>query len=88
MPDPVVVWMKIMQKLFRKQEIEYDDMLGYLTKEDMQKLREARERPSRKVLHKKWLCGVCRHEYFYRIIRCPQCESQRVEEIKAFGNNV
>ncbi len=56
---------------------------AWLTKEDMQKLREAATRkmsPLRKELYKTWDCTKCSSSYFYAVIRCPSCESLSIEE--------
>jgi uncharacterized OB-fold protein len=74
--------MRFLQKLVSKKQLEYDDTLGYITKEEMQKLREVAhpQRKHPKVNHRRYSCGRCGSRYFYKILACPQCESKRIEE--------
>lgn len=77
--------MKVLQHLLMKQkkEITYDDTVGFLTKDDMKKLKEASKKkrsPHRKSTYKIWNCKACGHACFYAVIRCPSCESRSIEE--------
>lgn len=80
--------MKLIQRLLRKQnnghkEIEYDNMMGFLTKEDKQKLWTATHKPRsphRRSSYMKWICNSCKNVYFYAVIRCPTCESRQIEQ--------
>ncbi len=81
--------MKLISKLLKKQDAEYDDTMGYLTKEDMEKLRTATKRPPspyRKSTYKKWLCKECAGSFFYAVKKCPSCESQKIEEVTQQAN--
>lgn len=73
----------IRKLLHKEREIQYDETLGYLTQEDLQKLREAAEKSvslHRKQSYKTWICVSCERAYFYAVLRCPQCESGMIEE--------
>lgn len=77
--------MKLVQKLMAKNkpELEYDDTIGWLTKEDLIKLRKARTKqasPHRKTTYKTWDCSSCNSRFFYSIMRCPACESGSITE--------
>ena len=79
--------MKVLQKLLSmhggKKNFTYDDAMGFLTKDDMKKLKEATTKPRsphRKTTCIKWICAKCSKSYFYRIARCPACESRNVKE--------
>ena len=78
--------MKVLQRLLTKhkrKELDYDDTISMLTKEDMQKLKEASNKkrsPHRKSTYKIWNCKACGHACFYAVIRCPSCESRAIEE--------
>ncbi|MBI4175719.1 MAG: hypothetical protein HY518_00805 [Candidatus Aenigmarchaeota archaeon] len=66
-------------KIGESKEVKYDDTFGFLTGEDMKKLREATQKPSsphRKRHYITWDCAKCGHEFFYHVMKCPLCESK------------
>ncbi|MBI2233276.1 MAG: hypothetical protein HYU56_05115 [Candidatus Aenigmarchaeota archaeon] len=72
----------IQRLLGKEKEVVYDKTLGYLTREDIERLKEATKKPEspvRKKFYKTWICGSG-HLFFYRILRCPLCESRKIEE--------
>ncbi len=36
---------------------------------------------SRKASYKTWLCGMCKHESFYKILRCVLCGSNSIKPV-------
>lgn len=55
---------------------------GYLTKKDMDMLREASKRQlkHKKMFPKKLSCGSCSYTWFYQSLRCPSCASPSVRQ--------
>lgn len=56
---------------------------GFLTKEEIHKLKIASQRtlsPLRKKSYKTWVCNMCKHAFFYTVARCPLCESTSIME--------
>jgi|GEM_PF-4603177 len=79
--------MNVIQKLFRKDaqrgQENYEDINGWLTKEDIQKLRSAtvpKRSEHRKDTYTIWECRDCSHSYYYKTLRCPLCSSESVAE--------
>jgi hypothetical protein len=73
--------MRTLRSLLKRSEgkyQDYDDTMGYLTKEDMEKIKAISQRPQRKA-HETWICRACNHKYFYMILKCPACESNMIE---------
>jgi len=73
--------MGILELLFGKDGSE--NVSGFLTKEEIQKLKQATKKPMsqhRKRMYKTWICRRCEHPFFYTIIRCPLCESDKIAE--------
>ncbi len=81
-----------MIKLIHKIEnIKYDRILGFLTRDDMEKLKTATERPAsklRKSSYTTWDCGSCNHSYFFAILKCPLCDSLDIEETSHPTNRI
>lgn len=56
---------RTMQKLLKKEEIEEVKL----------------PRMRRKISHEMHVCGGCGHLYFYRVVRCPLCESRNIKVV-------
>lgn len=59
---------------------------GFLTKEEMNILRNLRNRPTsklRKSMINKWICRDCEHSVYYKIKRCIECESTSIKQVIA-----
>jgi rubrerythrin len=69
------------QKLITKNRDE--EINGYLTTEDIKKLRTSRLRmsTSRKKTYKTWKCADCGHSCFYSVMRCSMCASKNISEL-------
>lgn len=77
--------MGMVQWLFGEEhkDKDYKDISGFLTKEEIQRLKNISKRnpnPMRKRVYKTWICRRCEHPFFYNIIRCPLCESPSIME--------
>lgn len=77
--------LQAMQKLLKpqkKQKNNAKEISGYLTKEDVKKLRSTGTWVSahRKKTIKTWNCGNCKNSFYYKVIRCPHCESSKITE--------
>jgi hypothetical protein len=69
--------MGVLQRLLAK-EVKYDDTLGYLTKDDIRKLKDAEKKHSTKT-YKTWDCVRCKQSRFYPTIKCQLCEGELKE---------
>ena len=56
---------------------------GYLTKKDMDMLRQASKRQlkHKKVFPKKFNCGSCNYTWFYQSVKCPSCTASTITEL-------
>lgn len=56
---------------------------GYLTKKDMDMLREASKRQlkHKKVFPEKFNCSSCSYTWFYQSLKCPSCTSSSIEKL-------
>ncbi len=82
--------MKVLQHLLgktkhvQKMELEYDNTMGFLTKDDIQNLRKASMKPRsphRKDSYKTWMCRDCEHSSFFAVVKCLLCGSDKIEEV-------
>jgi len=74
--------LEIIQKILKKEE---DNDAGFLTKEDILKLKTAAIQKSsehRKRFYRTWNCAECGHEFYYTVLKCPACESHKIEELE------
>lgn len=75
--------LEIIQKILKKEEST--DASGFLTKEEILKLKSATMQKAsehRKRSYKTWNCAECGHEFYYTVLKCPACESGRIENVE------
>ncbi len=63
-------------------EIESDNITGFLTKEDVQRPGAAAKRSAhRKESYCLWVCRSCDHSSFFAVVKCLSCESGNIEKV-------
>ena len=73
--------MGIIQNLLEKKQVKYDETLGYLTKDDMEKLREAAQRKIKNKTYNTWECNGCGRSCYYETFKCEMCGSCEIKQI-------
>ncbi len=74
--------MERLMKSKKNNEAGSDQISGFLTKNDIKKLRSSRTLVSvhRKKTIRTWNCTDCKQSFYYEVMRCPHCESANIEE--------